>query len=136
MLNQDQIMETQEQKEAPAQEMERTRSRRRFIPKTDIFETEKEIVALVDIPGASEKSVDVSLEKNVLSITAYIEPAIPSGFEVAYAEYEEGDYQRNFQLPNEIDRDKIEATVSDGVLRLVLPKAESARTRKVTITTN
>jgi HSP20 family protein len=135
MLNQNQVMEAQKQEEAPAQEMERTRSRRRFIPKTDIYETEKEFVVLADVPGASETSVDVTVEKNILSITAYIEPAIPSGFEVAYAEYEEGDYQRSFQLPDEIDRDGIEATVRNGVLRLVLPKAESARTRKISITT-
>jgi HSP20 family molecular chaperone IbpA len=128
-------MEVQKQDEAPAEEMERTRSRRRFIPKTDILETEKEIVVLADIPGANERTVDVTLEKNVLSITAYVEAAIPAGFEVAYAEYEEGDYQRSFQLPDEIDRDRIEATVSNGVLHLVLPKAESARTRKIAIQT-
>jgi HSP20 family protein len=135
MATQDRKMEVQNQEEVPAAEMERTRSRRRFLPKTDILETENEIFVLADIPGATDKSVDVMLEKNVLSINAYIEPSIPKGFDVAYAEYEEGDYQRSFQLPNEIDRDKIEATVSAGVLRLVLPKAESARTRKIAIQT-
>lgn len=135
MATQDQTMEVQTQQEAPAEERERTRSRRQFIPRTDIYETDKEIVVLADIPGANEKSVDITLEKNVLSISAYVEPVIPSGFEVAYAEYEEGDYQRSFQLSDEIDRDKIEATVSNGVLRLVLPKAESARTKRIAIQT-
>ena len=133
MANKDQAMEVQKQEEAPADEMERTRSRRSFIPRADIYETEKEIIVLADIPGANEKTIDITLEKNVLSITAFVEPAIPSGFEVAYAEYEEGDYQRSFRLSDEIDRDKIEATVSDGVLRLNLPKSQEARIKKITV---
>ena len=135
MAKKDQTMEVQKQEEAPANEMERTRSRRSFIPKADIYETEKEIIVLADIPGANEKTVDVTLEKNVLSINAYIEPAIPSGFDIAYAEYEEGDYQRSFRLSDEIDRDKIEATVSDGVLRLRLPKLQEAATKKIAVKT-
>ena len=89
MAKKDQAMEIQKQEEAPAEEMERTRSRRSFVPRADIYETENEIIVLTDIPGANEESVDITLEKNVLSITAYVEPAIPSGFDVAYAEYEE-----------------------------------------------
>ena len=133
MAKKDQAMEVQKQEEAPSDEMERTRSRRSFVPRSDIFETEKEIIILADIPGANEKTVDITLEKNVLTFTAYVEPAIPNGFEVAYAEYEEGDYQRSFRLSDEIDRDKIEAIVSDGVLRLSLPKSQEARIKKITI---
>jgi HSP20 family molecular chaperone IbpA len=128
-------MEVQKQEETPADEMERTRSRRSFIPRTDIYETESEIIVLADVPGANEKAVDITLEKNVLSITAYVEPAIPSGFEIAYAEYEEGDYQRSFRLSDEIDQDKIKAVVSDGVLRLRLPKFQEAKTKKIAVKT-
>jgi HSP20 family protein len=135
MAKNDQTMEVQKQEEAPADEMERTRSRRSFVPKADIYETEKEIIVLADIPGANEQSVDITLEKNLLSINAYIEPAIPSGFDIAYAEYEEGDYQRSFRLSDEIDRDKIEATVSDGVLCLRLPKSQEAATKKIAVQT-
>jgi HSP20 family molecular chaperone IbpA len=135
MATKDQTMEVQKQEEAPADEMERTRSRRSFVPRADIYETEKEIIVLADIPGANEKTVDITLEKNVLSITAYIEPAIPSGFDIAYAEYEEGDYQRSFRLSDEIDRDKIEAAVSDGVLRLCLPKSQGATAKKIAVKT-
>jgi len=135
MAKKDQAMEVQKQEEAPTDEMERTRSRRCFVPRADIYETDKEIIVLTDVPGANEKTVDITLEKNVLSITAYVEPAIPNGFEVAYAEYEEGDYQRNFRLSDAIDRDKIEATVSEGVLRLRLPKSQEATTNKITVKT-
>ena len=134
MAKKDQTMEVQKQEETSVDEMERTRSRRSFVPRADIYETESEIIVIADVPGASEKTVDITLEKNVLSITAYVEPAIPNGLDIAYAEYEEGDYQRSFRLSDEIDRDKIEATVSEGVLRLVLPKAKEAMTKKIAVT--
>jgi len=133
MAKKDQAMEVQTQEEAPNDKMERTRSRRSFIPKADIYETEKEIIVLSDIPGANEKTVDITLEKNVLSIEAYVEPLHTGDYEIAYAEYEEGDYQRSFRLSDEIDRDKIEASVSDGVLRLLLPKSQGARTKKISV---
>jgi HSP20 family molecular chaperone IbpA len=135
MAKKDQAIEIQKQEEAPAEEMERTRSRRCFVPRADIYETDKEIIVLTDIPGANNKTVDITLEKNVLSINAYVEPAIPNGFDVAYAEYEEGDYQRSFRLSDELDREKIEAVVSDGVLRLRLPKAQEATTKKIAVKT-
>lgn len=128
-------MEIQQQEDVPAEEMERTRSRRVFIPKADIYETDNEILVLADIPGANEKTVDITLEKNVLSITAYVEPTRTGEYDIVYAEYEEGDYQRSFRLSDEIDRDKIEASVSDGVLRLRLPKAKEAATRKIAVKT-
>ena len=133
MAKKDQTMEIHKQEETPADEMERTRSRRSFVPRADIFDTEKEITILADVPGANEKTVDITLEKDVLSITAFVEPSIPSGFDIAYAEYEEGDYQRSFRLSDQIDRNKIEAVVSGGVLRLRLPKAQEAQAKKITV---
>ena len=135
MAKKAQAMEVQKQEEVPAEEMERTRSRRSFVPRADIYETDKEIFVLADVPGANENTIDITLEKNVLTINAYIEPTIPSGFDVAYAEYEEGDYQRSFRLSDEIDRDKIEATVTEGVLRLRLPKSQEAKTKKISVKT-
>lgn len=133
MVTKDQTMEVQKQEDAPAEETERTRSRRAFIPKADIYETENEMIVLADIPGANEKTVDITLEKNVLSITAYVEPIRTGEYDIMYAEYEEGDYQRSFRLSDEIDRDKIEASVSEGVLRLRLPKSKEAAARKITV---
>ena len=133
MAKKDQAMEIQKQEETPADEMERTRSRHSFVPRADIYETENEIIVLTDIPGANEETVDITLEKNILSITAYVDAAIPSGFGIAYAEYEEGDYQRSFRLSDEIDRDKIEAVVNEGVLRLRLPKTQGAKTKKIAV---
>jgi HSP20 family protein len=136
MAKKTQTMEIQHQENAPTEEMERTRARRCFVPKADIYETDNEIIVLADIPGADEKKVDITLDKNILSINATIGPALTSGFELTYAEYEEGDFQRSFRLSDEIDRDKIQASVTDGVLRLILPKAKQATSKKIAVRKN
>jgi HSP20 family molecular chaperone IbpA len=125
------LQETQ-QKEAIEEGAERTRERAAFVPRVDIFEHEDAIMLFADMPGVDGDALDITLEKNVLTINGYVEPTSPEGYSLAYAEYRIGDYQRSFQLSNEIDQDNIEATLQDGVLRLRLPKAEP-RTRKITV---
>lgn len=127
------VMKAPEQEIIQPEDMERTRERQCFIPKVDIYETEKEIFVVGDIPGANQNSIDITLEKNVLTLDAFVDPDIPEGYNLVYAEYEVGDYQRNFRLPGEIDRDKIEATVANGELRLRLPKSQEAKTKKITV---
>ena len=135
MAENDQTMEVQKQEDVPSDEMERTRSRRAFLPRADIYETENEIIVLADVPGADENNVDITLEKNVLTMIAYVDPNRTGDYDIAYAEYEEGDYQRSFRLSDEIDRDQIEASVSDGVLRLRLTKSQEAAARKIEVRT-
>jgi HSP20 family protein len=115
---------------------ERTRQRRIYIPRADIYETHDDVVVIADIPGADEKSVDITLEKNVLTINAYPLDYQPEGYTTVYSEYGMGDYQRRFVISNEIDQEKIEASVKNGVLHLRLPKAGPAKTRKITVRTN
>jgi HSP20 family protein len=122
-----------EKQEITTEGAERTRARRAYVPRVDIYEIDDAIVMLTDIPGVDENSVDITLEKNVLSINGYVEPEQLDNYSLAYTEYEVGDYQRSFTLSDEIDRDKIEAIVKNGVLRLYLPKAGPAKTRKITV---
>ncbi len=112
---------------------ERIRDRRVYVPRADIYETNEEITLLADIAGSDEKSIDITLEKNVLTINAFVEPQSFNGYSLSFHEYNSGDYQRVFTLSDEIDREKIEATVKDGVLKLVLPKAGPARTHKISV---
>lgn len=113
--------------------VERTRSRKVFIPRVDIYETDKTIELLADMPGIDDKNVDVTLEKNVLTIYGRVEAVQPEGFNLTYAEYDTGDFERSFTLSDEIDREKIGAKVKNGVLSLSLPKAEKAMTRKIEV---
>lgn len=122
-----------EKKDAALEQGERTRQRRCFSPRTDIYETDKEIILTADIPGADEKSVEINLEKNILTINAFTDTEGISDHRLAYQEYGIGDYRRSFTLNGEIDREKIEAVVKNGVLTLHLPKSEAARARKITV---
>jgi HSP20 family protein len=127
-----QIQETDKQ-EIVESDAERTRECKCFIPRVDIYETNDDIFLVADMPGVDEKSVDITLEKNTLTINGYIDPEQPDNYSLAYAEYNVGDYQRSFSLSDQIDQDKIEATVKDGVLRLRLPKAGPAKARKIAV---
>jgi len=132
-----------ESKELPTQEVEkqeittngaeRTRARKAYVPRADIFETGNEIIVVADMPALDENSVDITLEKNVLSINGLVEPAQLDSHSLAYAEYEVGDYFRRFTLSDEVDQDNIQATVNNGVLRLHLPKAGPAQARKIAV---
>jgi HSP20 family protein len=115
---------------------ERTRQRRMYIPRADIYETRDDVVVIADIPGTDEKSVDITLEKNVLTINAYPTNYQPEGYSLVYSEYGVGDYQRRFVISNEIDQQKIEASVKNGVLHLRLPKSGPAKARKISVRAN
>jgi len=113
--------------------VERTRAKKLYAPAVDIIEGKDDIVVIADMPGVDEKSVDVTLEKETLTIYGKVEPEIPENHRLSYSEYGVGDYQRAFTLSDEINREKIQATVKNGVLKLILPKAESVKTRKIPI---
>ena len=112
-------------------EGERTRTRRTFIPLADIYETPEWIVVLAEMPGVAPDKVDITLERRVLTIRGRSENQQHANYRRIYAEYEDGDYERVFTLSEDIDRDRIEARHKDGVLHLVLPQAETAKTRKI-----
>ena len=128
-----QVQETE--KQVAETEAERTRDRPAFVPRADIYETEKAIVVVADMPGVDETSVDITLEKGVLTINGTVEPELPEGYSLARAEYRVGDYVRSFSLSNEIDQESIEAALKDGVLRLTLPKITEARIKKISVKT-
>ena len=112
---------------------ERTKPGKVFVPKVDIRETKDSIVLIADMPGVDEKSADIILEKNVLTISGSVVPQVFQGHSIAHAEYDSGDFERSFTISDEIDRDKIEATVKNGVLRVTLQKAEKVKAKKILI---
>lgn len=113
---------------------EPTKDRKIFVPQVDIIENADSILLIADMPGVDEKNVDITLEKGVLTISGIIEPEKHAGYRIRYAEYDVGDYQRSFSISDEIDHDKIRATVKNGVLRLTLPKAEPSQPKKIGVT--
>ena len=113
--------------------MERTRERTVFTPRTDIYEREDALVLVADMPGVDQNSVEINVDRRVLTVTGRVVPEQVADHRLAYAEYESGDFERSFTLTEEVDIEKIEATVRNGVLRLVLPKSEAAKPKKITV---
>lgn len=113
--------------------IERTQDRRVFSPRTDIIETDEQYLVIANIPGADEKSVNISLEKNILSIEARTQTIPPDGYTLVLSEYGLGDFARSFVLSDAIDRDHIQAKVLNGILRLELPKAGPAKAQSIPV---
>mgnify|MGYP001822551164 FL=1 len=127
-------LQTQKQEAEIVEGVERTRASRVYIPQVDIYSVDDNIIILADMPGVAEENIDIMLEKDVLTINGYVSSVTaPEGYELAHGEYGVGDYQRSFTLPDEIDRDNIEASLGHGVLRVTLPKAPEAQTRKIAV---
>ena len=114
--------------------VERIRASRVFSPQVDIVEKKEEIVVTADMPGVDEKSVDINLENNILTIFGAVEEDnLLTKHQAYHAEYGIGDYERVFTLSGEINRDRIQATVKNGVLTVILPKAEAAKSRRIAV---
>jgi len=126
-------LDVQKQEILTGEETERTRECACYVPRTDILETDLEIILLADMPGVGSMNLDITLEKNVLTIIGNNDMQMPQGYSLEYQEYEPGDYQRRFTLSEEIDREKIGATMKNGVLRLTLPKSGPAKTKKIDV---
>jgi HSP20 family molecular chaperone IbpA len=127
------MVEKDMQKTENVSATERIRNVKTFVPRVDIYENKDSLYLLADMPGVDEKSVDIELEKNILKITGRVENGRIKDAAIMYSEYEIGDYERVFTLSDEIDRDKIVASVKNGVLRLELPKAEKVKPKKIAI---
>lgn len=121
------------EKQELATPAEQTKPGAVFTPQVDIFETEREITLLADIPGVKSDNLNIDLRDDILTITGDVEPVESSAEEDVLIEYETGRYYRQFTLSEVIDQSKIDAKLGDGVLRLTLPKVEKATPRKIAI---
>lgn len=110
---------------------ETTRTGERYIsPAVDIFETEDGLTLIADVPGLDDKSLTVSIEQGVLTISGDA-PAGVGTFK--YREFAMAGYWRQFQLAETLDAEKARAEVKHGVLSLHLPKAEAAKPKRIQI---
>lgn len=123
----------------PKQELttpaEQTRPGLVFTPAVDIFETERDITLLADLPGVNAENLTIDLRENTLTLIGDVEPVDSGSEEKIMVEFETGRYYRQFSVSNVIDQGKIDANLTDGVLRLTLPKVEEAKPRKIEVRT-
>lgn len=114
----------------PAQDVN-AEERRVYTPRTDIFETEHATVLLADIPGASETSVVVSLERGILGVKAVPEQHELEAFRLQYQELEPAEFRCHFEVEPTICREDVQVEIADGVVKIVLPKVGAVQVLKI-----
>lgn len=105
-----------------------------WAPAVDVYETENELVIKADLPGATEKDLDVKVENNMLTIGGErkFEQEVR---EENYLRMERsyGSFHRTFSLPSTVDTQAIQAQYTDGVLTLTLPKRAESKPKQVKV---
>ena len=114
---------------APEQEQQRA-----VLPAVDVFEDESGITLLADMPGVAKEKLELKVEGDSLLIEGGVQTQMPDGLEAVYAEVRIPRYRRSFTLSRELDTNKIEANLKDGVLTLRMPKQAHAQPRRIAVT--
>lgn len=122
-----------QQKREVDKKTEGTTPGRAFVPVTDIFETPEALTVVLEMPGVDRNSIEANVEDDVVTIEGRIDFAKYEGMHPVYTEYNVGNYARSFEISNKIDQSKISAQMKDGVVTIVLPKAQQAKPRKIQV---
>ena len=104
-----------------------------LVPPVDIFEDKNGIVVEADIPGVSKERLTVRADRNSLMIEGEASIDMPEGMEALYADVQVTKYRRSFVLSSELDADRVEASLRDGLLTLRIPKRAEYQPRKVEV---
>jgi len=115
-------------------EPEEQPSSRSWTPPVDVKETDEALLFLVDLPGVDKEEIDLSLSNETLVITGVRQRPDEESASYHRTERPFGRYQRSFSLGTAVTPEAITASYCDGVLRLVLPKADSTKPKRITIT--
>jgi HSP20 family molecular chaperone IbpA len=110
-----------------------TRNEPALWPPVDVIEDTTGITLYADVPGVSRDKLSLRVEGDTLTIEAEMALTMPQGMEANHAEVQLARYRRAFSLSKELDADKVNAELSQGVLRVRVPKAAHAQPRKVTV---
>ena len=112
---------------------QRQPQQRFVVPPVDVFENEASITLLADMPGVVRDDLHVRVDGDSLVLEATASTVGPENMELVYGELQCPTYRRQFTLSRELDTQRIEAQLRDGVLRLTIPKAEEARPRRIQV---
>ncbi|SLM32232.1 conserved hypothetical protein [Desulfamplus magnetovallimortis] len=131
------MVETKElqvkEKQEVSSSTEHTRPGPVFTPSVDIYENDREIIMLADMPGVSTDGIGIDLKEGILTLTGDIKPWEDGKESNVLIEFGIGKYYRQFTLSEAIQQDSIEANFNDGVLKVILPKVAKAVPRKITV---
>ena len=109
-------------------------NRRTFVPEIDILTRDGQVEFICDLPGVKREDLDITVEGRVLTIKGlrrFDGERVKNSQVLIGRSY--GSFSRSFNLPNDLDTEKLQAKLADGVLTIHIPKHEKARARKIEI---
>ena len=124
---------TPREKRELTQAEERTEAGKFFSPYTDIHETDNAVVVSMEMPGVDKSSIDIRLDKGVLTVKGTIDPAKYESLRPISSEYNVGNFVRTFAVSTKIDSAAISAKLADGVLTVELPQVKEALARRIDV---
>jgi len=106
-----------------------------MLPPADVFEDAEGITLQLDMPGVAKDRFNLQANKNTLLIEGSARIEMPQGMEALYADVRSTLYRRSFVLSDELETDKTEASLKDGVLTVRIPKRAEVRPRRIEVRT-
>lgn len=104
-----------------------------FTPPIDIYDTDEGLVLHADLPGVSIETLELQVQDNKLTLFGRVRPLVSEGAAIVHQEYEVGDFLRSFILSDEVDHERVRATLTSGVLKVLLPKAPRQEPRRIEV---
>ena len=102
-------------------------------PRTNLYENGDTFEIRAEVPGIAKDDLNVNIQGNYLEISGSRTGDTPNGYKVHRSERGTSTFSRSFTLPDDVDADKVEAQLKDGILYLTLPKSEVAKPKQITI---
>ena len=104
-----------------------------WAPAVDLYQTNDNVVALVELPGMRKEDIEISLHDGMLTIAGERKTSISNGEKAERTERYVGSFRRSITLPVAVDPNRVSANYRDGVLTITLPKAEEAKPKRIEV---
>jgi HSP20 family molecular chaperone IbpA len=127
------IQKTSDSATTPARSDDRGRAEATLTPPVDVIEDSHGITLYADLPGVPREKLHLHVESDLLRIEGEIDLSIPEGLQSSHTEVGLARFERVFTLSKDLAAEKITAELSQGVLKLQIPKAEHAQPRRIDV---
>lgn len=102
-------------------------------PRTNLHDAGDHLQLRAEVPGMAKDDLNITIQGNYLELSGSRKAERPEGYRVHKAERETATFSRSFTLPTEINSDKVEASLKNGILAMNLPKAEAAKPKQISV---
>lgn len=102
-------------------------------PRTNLYDSGDHFVVVAEVPGMTKDDIDVKIQGNYLELSGNRKKESPEGYKVHRTESPTATFTRSFTIPSDVDVEKVNASLKNGLLTLTLPKAEAAKPKQINI---